>query len=216
MLFRFLTAVALLCTLAACQPDALPQKDGAFHSLNITGVRYAQGFELPDSQGQRRTLADFKGQVVVVFFGYTHCPDVCPITLAELKEAKRQMGELGDRVQGIFITLDPERDTPALLSQYVPAFDPSFIALRGSPEATRKLAAHYRVYSKVVGDEQDPDYSIDHTAASFIYDTQGRIRLYNRFNQGPERLAADLSALLQEASPTAARPPPSPAPALTP
>jgi len=170
----------------------------AFNSIDITGVDYAKDFQLPDTTGKVRSLADFKGKAVVVFFGYTHCPDVCPSTMAEIKEAKRLLGKDGDKVQGIFITLDPKRDTPHMLSQYVPAFDPSFIGLAGSEAQTEQLAKDFHIYFKKVYSNGDPEYSIDHTAAAFVYDPQGRIRLYTRYNQGADKLAADLKKLLAE------------------
>lgn len=181
--------------LAACKPQAAAP---SFNSTDITGINYAQGFGLPDTKGKLRSLADFKGKVVVVFFGYTHCPDVCPITMAELKEAKRLLGKAGDAVQGIFITLDPARDTPEVLDQYVPAFDPSFIALRGSEAQTAQAAKDFRVYYKAVPASGQGQYTVDHTAASFVFDKMGRIRLYTRYNQGADKLAADLKTLVAE------------------
>ncbi len=182
--------------LAACKPSPTTAPAAQFNSSDITGINYAQGFNLPDSAGQLRSLADFKGKVVVVFFGYTHCPDVCPITMAELKEAKRLLGKDGDAVQGIFITLDPARDTAQVLAQYVPAFDPSFVALRGTEAQTAETAKAFRVYYKAVPGEQKNFYTVDHTAASFVFDKAGRIRLYTRYNQGADKLAADLRQLL--------------------
>jgi protein SCO1/2 len=185
-------AIALLA-LNACKPPAAAP---SFNSSDITGINYAQGFSLPDSTGKLRSLADFKGKVVVVFFGYTHCPDVCPITMAELKEAKRLLGKDGADVQGIFITLDPARDTPEVLAQYVPAFDPSFIALVGNEAQTAQAAKDFRVYYKASAPNGQAPYTVDHTAASFVFDRQGHIRLYTRYNQGADKLAADLRQLL--------------------
>ena len=182
-----------LLGLSACKPQATAP---SFNSSDITGINYAQGFSLLDSTGKVRNLADFKGKVVVVFFGYTHCPDVCPITMAELKEAKRLLGKDGADVQGIFITLDPARDTPEVLAKYVPAFDPSFIALRGSETQTAEAAKAFRVYYKAAAPDAAGQYTVDHTAASFVFDKAGRIRLYTRYNQGADKLAADLRQLL--------------------
>lgn len=184
--------------LAACKPSPTTAPAAQFNSSDITGINYAQGFNLPDSAGQLRSLADFKGKVVVVFFGYTHCPDVCPITMAELKEAKRLLGKDGDAVQGIFITLDPARDTAQVLAQYVPAFDPSFVALVGSEAQTEQTAKDFRVYYKANPSDTASQYTVDHTAASFVFDKQGRPRLYVRYNQGADKLAADLKTLLAE------------------
>ena len=188
-------AAAAVLTLAACKP-AVPT--AAFNSSDITGINYAQGFSLPDSTGKTRSLAEFKGKAVVVFFGYTHCPDVCPITLAELKEAKRLLGKDGEQVQGIFITLDPKRDTPKVLAEYVPAFDPSFIGLVGSEAQTAQAAKDFRVYYKANPSDSASQYTVDHTAASFVFDKQGRPRLYVRYNQGADKLAADLRQILAE------------------
>jgi protein SCO1/2 len=188
-----LAACAMLL-LPACQPPSTAPAN--FNSSDITGINYAQGFALPDSAGKLRQLGDFKGKVVVVFFGYTHCPDVCPITLAELKEAKRLLGQDGEQVQGIFITLDPKRDTPQVLAKYVPAFDPSFVALVGNAAQTAQTAQNFRVYYKANPSDTAAQYTVDHTAASFVFDKQGRPRLYVRYNQGADKLAADLKNLL--------------------
>ena len=171
---------------------------GSFNSIDLTGAPYAQGFSLPDYDGKLRDLKEFKGKVVVVFFGFTHCPDVCPTTMAEIKEVKRLLGAQGDKLQGIFITLDPERDTAAMLKPYVQTFDPSFLGLIGTPEQTAQLAKDFRIYYKKVAGSSAQDYSLDHTAASFVYDTQGRLRLYTRYNSGAEKLAADIQKLLAE------------------
>ena len=191
-------AVAAFLAQPACKPQAQSPQAAHFNASDITGINYAQGFALPDSAGKMRSLAEFKGKVVVVFFGYTHCPDVCPITLAELKEAKRLLGKEGEQVQGIFITLDPKRDTPAVLAQYVPAFDPSFIGLIGSQAQTEQAAKDFRVYYKANPSDTVSQYTVDHTAASFVFDKAGRPRLYVRYNQGADKLAADLRQLLAE------------------
>lgn len=167
-----------------------------FNGIDITGADYARELNLPDEQGRPRSLADFKGKVTVVFFGFTHCPDVCPTTMSELAEVKRSLGADGERVQGVFVTIDPERDTPELLRNYVSAFDPGFVALRGTPEQTQAAAKEFRVfYAKSPGKTPD-SYSMDHTAGSFVFDTQGRVRLFVRYGAGPQALAADLRRLL--------------------
>jgi protein SCO1 len=188
-------AVAGALALAGCD-RAGTSPAAAFKAIDITGADYAQGFDLPDANGQRRTLADFKGKVVVVFFGFTHCPDVCPTTLIELAEVKKALGLDGARVQGIFITVDPARDTPELLRAYVGNFDPGFVALRGSDEETKTLAKNFKVfYAKVPGKTED-NYTLDHTAASFVFDAKGKVRLYTRFGSGAEALKSDLRLLL--------------------
>jgi len=166
--------------------------------VDITGANYANRIELPDLDGRVRTLADFKGKVTVVFFGYTHCPDVCPTTLAELAEVKRALGPDGDRIQGVFITVDPERDTVELLKTYVTAFDPTFIALRGTPEQTQATAKNFRVFYAKSPGKTPETYTVDHTAGSYVFDAQGRIRLFTRYGAGAQPLIADLRTLLAE------------------
>lgn len=191
-----LVAAALL---SACQKSAGPgTRSSAFHGVDITGASYAQGFDLPDSEGHERRLSDFKGKVVVVFFGYTQCPDVCPTTMTELAQAKRLLGPLGPQVQGVFITVDPERDTADLLTRYVHAFDPSFIALRADAQRTRATAESFHVFYEKVPGDRPGSYTIDHTAGSFVFDRQGRVRLFMRFGMGPKAWADDLSTLIKE------------------
>jgi protein SCO1/2 len=190
--------------LAACDRAALPGAAGgrpSFKAIDITGAEYAQGLELPDPDGRRRTLAEFKGRVVVVFFGFTHCPDVCPTTLVELASVKKQLGADGERVQGVFVTVDPERDTPELLKAYVQNFDSSFVALRGTPEETRAVAKAFKVFYNKVPGKTEGSYTVDHTAGSYVFDTQGRIRLFTRHGSGAEALVHDLRILLAERSP---------------
>jgi protein SCO1 len=189
-----LSGVAALA-LAACQP-AKP----SFKAVDITGADYARGFALPDVAGQQRTLADFKGKVVVVFFGYTQCPDVCPTTMAELAEVKRALGADGAKVQGVFITIDPERDTPELLKAYVGNFGPDFVALRGSPEQLKALAKDFKVFYAKVPGKAEGSYTMDHTAGSYIFDAQGRVRLFARYGTGAKALADDLKLLLADSA----------------
>jgi protein SCO1/2 len=170
-----------------------------FKAVDVTGASYAQGFSLSDAQGQRRTLADFKGQLVVVFFGFTQCPDVCPTTLAELAEVKQLLGADGDKLRGVFISVDPARDTPEILQAYVSNFDPAFVALRPSPEELVEVAKAYRVYYKQVPGSQPDSYTMDHTAGSYVYDTQGKLRLFTRYGSGAQALAHDLKILLDQA-----------------
>lgn len=169
----------------------------AFKAIDITGADYARELTLPDIEGRQRTLAEFKGKVVVVFFGFTHCPDVCPTTLVELAAVKRALGPDGDRVQGIFVTVDPERDTAEVLRAYVTNFDPGFIALRGTLQETQAMAKQFKVfYAKVPGKTADT-YTIDHTAGSYVFDPQGRIRLFTRHGTGSDALVHDLKILLE-------------------
>jgi protein SCO1 len=169
----------------------------AFRSIDLTGADYAKDFSLPDVTGQVRTLADFKGKAVILFFGFAQCPDVCPTTMAEAAEVKKLLGADGQRVTAIFVTIDPERDTPQVLKAYMESFDPSFTALRGSPEQTAKLAKDFKVFYKKVEGKTPTSYTFDHTAASFIYDPQGRLRLYTRYGMGAQALAEDLKLILR-------------------
>ena len=191
---KLLSIFALALLLAGC--DKLPSQPASFKNTDLTGLDYAKDFALTDHTGKPRTLADFKGKAVVVFFGYTHCPDVCPTTLSEMAAVMKQLGPDADRVQVLFVTLDPERDTPALLKQYVPAFEPRFIGLSGDQEATARVAKEFRVFYQKVPGKDAGSYTMDHTAASYVFDPQGRVRLFVRHGQGPEPIAQDLKVLL--------------------
>jgi protein SCO1/2 len=182
----------LLLGLAACGNEA-----PAFQNLDITGNKqFGSDFALPDTNGKIRRLADFKGKAVVLFFGYTHCPDVCPTTMAELSQAMQQLGPDAARVQVLFVSIDPARDTPNVLSQYVSAFNPSFIALRPDDAQLAKLAKDFRVYyAKAKGKTAD-DYTMDHTAASYVFDPSGKLRLFVRDGQGAQPWVHDLKLLL--------------------
>ena len=191
---HWLLAVGALAvfTLAGCQPAAPPE----FRATDITGAAFARDFKLTDHNGTTRTLADFRGKVVAVFFGYTHCPDVCPTTLSDFSAALKQLGPLADRVQVIFVTVDPQRDTPDLLKQYVPAFSPGFLGMFTDPESLTKLAREYKVVYQKTSVKAADDYLIDHSAGTFIYDTQGRLRLLMPYGSPPEAIAHDLKILL--------------------
>jgi protein SCO1/2 len=189
-----LAASALL--LAACQKSG-PERT-AFKGIDLTGADYARALNLTDQDGRARSLADFKGKVVVLFFGFTQCPDVCPTTMAEVAEVKRSLGADGDRVLGVFVTVDPERDTAALLKAYLGSFDPSFVGLRGSEEQTRATAKEFKVFYAKVPGKTPETYTIDHTAASFIFDTEGRVRVYARYGAGAQPLIDDIKLLLAE------------------
>lgn len=187
----FGTAIVMLgCTRSGSEP---------FNSIDITGANYAAKLQLPDTDGRMRTLADFGGKVTVVFFGFTHCPDVCPTTLAELAQIKRALGKDGDRLQGVLVTVDPERDTAEVLKPYVAAFDPSFVALRGSLEQTRATAQEFKVFYAKVPSKDGKSYSMDHTAGSYVFDPQGRVRLFTRYGSGTKPLLEDIKRLLAEA-----------------
>ena len=179
---------------------ACTEKKPEFKSVDITGADYAKDFRLTDHDGRERSLADFRGKVVVMFFGFTQCPDVCPTTMAELAQVKKSLGADGDKVQGVFVSVDPERDTPEILKAYMGAFDPSFVALRPTPEQLPVLAKDYKIYYKKVEGKTPTSYTMDHTAASYLYDPQGRLRLYARYGAGSEALTADIRELLKSAA----------------
>ena len=188
--------------LAACDrgaSGAAPTASLSFKSIDITGAEYARDFNLPDADGKYRSMAEFKGKVVVVFFGFTQCPDVCPTTLLELAAVKKALGTEGARVQGIFITVDPERDTPALLKAYVNSFGADFVALRGTPEETLATAKSFKVFYAKVPGSTPATYTVDHTAASYVFDMQGRVRLFTRYGTGADALAQDIRQLLAQA-----------------
>ena len=189
---RACAATLVACLLAACSPDA--QK---FKSIDITGADYAKGFALADHNGAQRTLADFKGKVVVVFFGFTQCPDVCPTALADLSEVKRLLGPQGDKLQGLFVSVDPERDTPEVLKAYMTNFDPGFLALRPTAEQLPEVAKAFKIFYKKVEGPTPTSYTMEHSAGSYVFDPQGRVRLYTRQAVGAQGLAEDLALLLK-------------------
>lgn len=181
-------AAFAVCGLTACSKPV-------FHGVDITGVQYAAKLSLPDVDGRVRTLNEFKGKVVVVFFGYVHCPDVCPTTMAELREVKQRLGADGSKLQVIFVTLDPERDVAPMLKAYVQGFDPSFIALRGTPEQTAAAAKEFKVfYEKVPGTTPD-SYTLDHTAGAYVFDAEGHPRLFEHYGTKPSDWLDDIRAL---------------------
>ena len=178
---------------SACSP-----KSPKFQGVDLTGAEYGRDLPLADQYGKERSIKDFAGKAVVVFFGYTQCPDVCPTSMSELAEVKRSLGADGDKLQGIFVTVDPERDTPEMLKGYMASFDPSFIALRGTPEQLVAVAKDFKIYFKRVDGKTPTSYTMDHSAGSYVYDTKGRLRVYHRYGAGAQSLAADVRALLDE------------------
>jgi len=185
--------------LAVCVLSLLACSSGSgekFVNTDVTGLDYAKDFALTDHNGKPRTLADFKGKAVVVFFGYTQCPDVCPTTMAEMANVLHALGPQAERVQVLFVTIDPARDTPAILAQYVPAFDKSFLGLYGDDAATAKVAKEFKVFYQKVPGKTVGSYTMDHTAGSYVFDPQGHIRLFVKHDQGAEPLVHDLKLLL--------------------
>lgn len=192
LLLSAVPAALVAASLAACG-----EKKPQFNAIDLTGADYGKDFSLPDIDGRTRSLADFSGKLVVLFFGYTQCPDVCPTTLSEIVQAKKLMGADGDKVQAVFITVDPERDTPQVLKAYMANFDPGFVALHPTPEQLAAIAKDFKVYYKKVDGKNPGSYTMDHSAACYVYDTKGRLRLYTRYGSGPKPLADDLTKLLQ-------------------
>ncbi|MGC4061700.1 MAG: SCO family protein [Aquabacterium sp.] len=207
-----LVSIGLVAGLAGCKgrPDAGAASADAsagtsqqaaepkFNGVDITGANYAQAFSLPDFDGKPRTLADYKGKVVYVFFGFTQCPDVCPTTMAELAEVRRRLGADGDRVQGVFVTVDPERDTAPVLKAYLQAMDKSFVGLRGTLAQTEDTARDFKVFYQKVP-TKNGGYTMDHTAGAFVFDPDGQVRLFVRYGMGVDALTADIKQLLASA-----------------
>lgn len=194
---KLLTALMLSAAVLAAGCDKLSTKTPAFVNTDITGLDYAKGFSLTDHTGKPRTLQDFRGKLVVVFFGYTQCPDVCPTTMAKMATVMKELGPASKDVQVLFITLDPERDTQELLNAYVPAFHPSFIGLRGDAEATARTAKEFKVfYAKTPSGDDPKNYTVDHMTGSYVFDRDGRVRLLVRHEAEPGAIASDLRQLL--------------------
>ena len=190
---RALLGAVAAMTLAAC--DAKPPH---FHGIDLTGANYGRDFRLTDHDGKPRSLTDYAGKLMLLFFGFTQCPDVCPTALSRAVAVRKMLGPDAAKVQVLFVTVDPERDTPALLRTYMQAFDPEFFGLRGSPEATEGAAKEFRViYRKV---PTGSSYTMDHTALTFVFDTHSRLRLALRHELSAEQVASDLRVLLKSPS----------------
>lgn len=196
---KFIAACALwtgvAATFVACSQDK-----PSFQAIDVTGASYAKDFALPDHNGQVRRIADFAGKVVVVFFGYTQCPDVCPTAMTELAQVKQLLGKDGNRLQALFVTVDPERDTAEVLKAYTENFDPTFLALIPTPAQLPEVARDFKIYYKKAEGKTPTSYSMDHSAGSYIYDTKGQVRLFTRYGSGAAALASDIGLLLKEAS----------------
>lgn len=189
-LVRVLFVLVLAAVLAGCEQPK------PFNSTDLTGIGWGKDFSLTDHHGKPRRLADFKGKVVVIFFGYTQCPDVCPGNMSNMREVLAKLGPEAERVQMLFISVDPERDTPELLAQYVPAFHPSFLGLYGDAATTLATAKEFKVFYQKQPGSTPGTYTVDHTAGSYAFDPQGRLRLYLRHGETAERIAEDLKKLL--------------------
>jgi protein SCO1 len=193
---RHLLLAVAAAVLAACSGE---RPKAAFKNVDITGAAYAQQLALPDADGKPRTLDDFKGRVIIVFFGFAQCPDVCPSALAEIAEVRQKLGAAGVKVQPVFVTVDPERDTAAVLKEYVKPFGADVVALRGTLEQTKAAAKDFKVFFAKVPGKTEGSYTIDHTAGSFVFDPQGKVRLFVRHGGGADALAGDLKLLLDGA-----------------
>mgnify|MGYP001335383564 FL=1 len=187
-------AGAAPAVLLACSPDK-----PAFKSTDVTGASFAQGLKLKDHHGNVRTMQDFKGKIVVVFFGFTQCPDVSPTSMTTMAEVKRLLDAKGDLLQVLFITVDPERDTQALLKEYMASFDPGFIALRPEPEQVKRVADDFKIYFKKVPGSTPTNYTMDHSAGKYIFDTEGRVRLFSAYGTDAATIASDIQVLLSAA-----------------
>ena len=185
--------ILVVFLIAGCAPEK-----PIFNAVDITGANYAQSFTLKDHNGSQRSLSDFKGKVVVVFFGYTQCPDVCPTSLSELVRVKQLLGTNGSLMQGVFVTVDPERDKPEMLKAYMANFDDSFVAFVPTPAELGDLAKKFKIYYKRVEGQTPTSYTMDHSAGSYVYDQQGRLRLFGRYGLGAEKLAQDIQVLIKQ------------------
>ena len=196
----FLKLTLIVAAAVLCFGCKQPESEQTFQSTDVSGANFAKGFHLTDHLGQARTLSDFKNKVVVLFFGYIHCPDICPTTLTDLASVMERLGPDADKVQVLFVTLDPERDTPAILAKFVPSFNPKFIGLYGTPDETARTAEEYKlVYTKQPG-KRPGNYTLDHSAGTYIYDSAGNLRLYASYGQGVDILVADIRTLLKAAT----------------
>ena len=190
--------VSLVLFLSACNPaqDASQKAATGFVGTDITGADFAKPLALTDHTGKKRTMSDFKGKVVTLFFGYTHCPDVCPTTMSDLKQTMKLLGEKADQVQVIFVTVDPQRDTQEVLAQFVPSFDSRFVGLWGSLQETAETLGNFKIYYSKVPSKTKGDYTIDHSAGMYVFDKTGKIRLYLDYGQKPADIARDLKKLM--------------------
>ena len=193
--FSLFASLLFAALLVACEKNSPSQPQ--FHATDITGASFARDFALPDHNGQTRRLADFRGKVVAVFFGYTHCPDVCPTTLTDFAQALKSLGANAAKVQVLFVTVDPERDTPELLRQFVPAFNPTFLGLHPDAAQLNAVTKEFKVVHQKTATQEPGDYLVDHSAGTYIFDPQGRIRLLMPYGSKPADIADDLKILLR-------------------
>lgn len=193
---RSFCATAALGIAAGFALNGCSPRPPKFDSTDITGADYAKHFQLKDHGGNMRSLADFRGKIVVVFFGFTQCPDVCPTSMSTMSGVKELLGDLGNQLQVLFITVDPERDTPRLLSEYMRNFDPTFLALRPEPAQLQGLADSFKVYYRKVPGKTATSYTMDHSAGKYIFDTTGKVRLFSSYGTEAKVIASDIKKLL--------------------
>lgn len=191
--FRAFVYISFFCSMAACSPS---KQESQLFGTDITGADFANTLSLTDHTGKPRQLSDFKGKAVALFFGYTHCPDVCPTTMADLAKAIKLMGARGDEVQVLFVTLDPERDSREVLAKFVPSFDSRFIGLYGTPEQTMETAKNFKIFYAKQSETGKSGYTIDHSAGVYAFDKNGKIRIYIKFGQKPNEIASDLEKII--------------------
>jgi protein SCO1/2 len=193
---RRVLGLALAALAVAGCDKLMPGQQTPFNGVDITGSELGPDFRLTDHNGKERTLADFRGKAVVLFFGYTHCPDVCPTTLSDMANALKALGPDGQRVQVLFVTVDPRRDTPELLKNYVPAFNPTFLALHGDAAATAKVTRDFKIYAAERPGKTPESYTVDHSAQSLVFDARGKLRLMLPYATPGDKIASDLKILL--------------------
>lgn len=191
-------SVAMTGLLGGCTPEGAGRTP-KFNSVDITGGDFASDFALSDASGRARTLGDFRGRVVALFFGFTQCPDVCPTTLMEMAQVKKLLGKQGELLQVVFVTVDPPRDTPDVLRAYMANFDPTFVALVPNEKQLESVTKGFRIYYKKVPGSTPSSYTVEHSASTFLFDPKGRLRLFARYGMKPEQLAADVRELLADA-----------------
>ena len=189
-LFVGLSALVLL---SGCNSKVEPE----FLSTNITNASFGKDFKLSDHNGDIRSLADFRGKVIVLFFGYTNCPDICPSIMGKLAGTIKNLGNDSKQVQVLFISVDPEHDTPALLKQYVSTFNPTFLGLSGDLQTTRNIAKEFKItFQKQTGTTQD-SYIMEHSTGAYIFDQKGKLRLYVNSGTNIDIISHDISELLR-------------------